>query len=190
MTHEPVSDAAVVVLWRKMSMRGYHAHGIYRVQETVTRSDGSFSMARWGPRPVDYDDYLDSRDPEVWILRRGYLVGYFDENGAVDPRPYVQGDRAGIPMSKDALDDFRSLGARHMRSAVARPRWNGKQLALYRAASPDQEARSLAIAAPLEQYDPIPPPLPIFWREWHQARAALGGDWSSRIEQPLPPSAR
>lgn len=189
-TGTPVNGAVVVVLWRKIAIHVETWEGTFRLSEVVTGPDGRFHTPRWGPRPGGYDFFLDARDPEIWVLKRGYLTGYFDNEAAADARAFSGSAPASVRLSKPAPHEIRGrIKSRYVRAANAASIWNGRTLPLHRAPNAEQQARALASAAPIDAFDPAPPALPLFWREWESARDALGPQWRARIEQPTPQRA-
>lgn len=147
-TADPIRGAVVLVLWRKIDAFRQTFGGVYVHHELVTDDDGTFEVPRWGPRTLSYDYYLDARDPEIWVMRRGYLLGYFDNTGALDPRVFQAsgGVMAHTGISKAPPVHLLQTGPKqsYARAADSGSVWHGKTLALRRVDSPEEEARSLA----------------------------------------------
>lgn len=191
-TGGPIPDAVVLVLWRKIDTYRQTFGGVYAHHEVVTGDDGSFEVPRWGPRTLHYDYYLDARDPEIWVLKRGYLLGYFDNTGTVDPRVFRTG---GV------LDATRISKAppgtvppverqRYARGANGASVWHNRTLALHRASSPEEAARSLALTAPLDTHELSRIEMNRFWQEWTEARDALPEPSRKGLEEPPLPLFR
>ena len=187
---KPISGAAVVVLWRRVQMYAGRWDGIYILHERRTGDDGTFEVPRWGPRTLGYDAYLEKRDPEIWVLKRGYLLGYFDNSGPLDRRVFSEGSAPVLRVGKPAPGEMPPAphGA-YWRASHGGSIWNGRDLPLHRADSAAEEARALELAAPLEPYQPAPVKLPLFWSEWDAARDALPAE-AREIEKPLPLTQR
>lgn len=184
-TGDPIAGAVVVVLWRQIDIStGRWLHrGAFREEEVLTGNDGEFTLPRWGPRWVRRGVCLDRRDPEFWVIRRGYLLGYFDNEGRLDPR-YFGADQT-LPPGK--LPPFRigvepgTLCRSHEPS-----RWNGKTLPLVPVVSPEQGRRSLDASNPIDPFDLSHPRLPQFWSEWKASAGGLPPEVARRLSTPPP----
>lgn len=183
-TSKPVTGAVVVALWRRMSIAG-EWRGTFRWEEAVTDKDGQFVIHRWGPRYLEPDHDLDGRDPELWILKRGYLLGYFDNTGRLDPRYFSAAQIMGPGKLPPARSTVRILG-QYSRKKEEPFVWNGKTLTLSPAAPGTQIARSLEAANPIDTFDPIPPKLRLFWDEWIASYEALPSESRSAVTPPRP----
>jgi len=171
-TGAAVSNAAVVAIWRRIEVLTERWDGMDRIVQTQTDASGRFTIPRWGPHTLGYDDYLDSRDPELWVLKNGYLLGYFDETGSFDPRLFSA--RRTLPVRKPPPNTtIVSRRRLFSRSADATSRWNGKTLPLSRAGNVEETVRSLTAADPIEPYEPAHVRLPAFAAEWLSAWQAL-----------------
>jgi hypothetical protein len=191
-TSEPIAGAVVVVLWRTVDAYRDTFGSVYLHDEMVTGPDGRIEFPRWGPRTLHYDYYLDARDPEIWVLKRGYLLGYFDNTGALDPKIFRSADalRRGRISKEPPRFVLQGPSATHARPAQGTSVWNDKHLSIHRASSAEEEARSLALTAPLDLYEPSRVDLPLFFQEWTEARDALPADLRQSIEPPPRPSIR
>lgn len=171
-THKPISGAVVVAVWRGISIIFDDWHGTFRWEEVVTDEDGGFVIHRWGPRYLQTDTYLDSRDPELWVLKRGYLLGYFDNTGRLDPL-YFSGTQFMPPGKTPPSRSAQRRRGQYSRKENEPFVWNGRTLTLEPSSSALQIGRSLQVANPLDPYDPIPPKLSLFWDEWIASYEAL-----------------
>jgi hypothetical protein len=184
-TGKPIEGAVVVAVWRKISIYFGEWRGTFRWEEAATDEDGRFVIHRWGPRYLETENYLDGRDPELWILKRGYLLGYFDNTGRLDPRYFATTQL--VPAGKEPP----ARSAQRIRGQFARKekepfRWNGKILTVQSGASPAETGRSLQAANPIDTYDPIPPKLHIFWDEWIATYEALPTEARTAVTPPPP----
>ena len=183
----PVSNAVVVAVWRKISNYVGRWDGLYCWMETTTDRDGRFIIQMWGPRPAPPFAFLDRRDPEIWILKNGYIVGYFDNEGARRVMLPLGGEPSVTTFVK--LPPNKIPGPRpegYARGANAGSIWHGQALMLDPAGSAEEKARSLAVANPLDPY--LPPnlyPIPLFWAEWEAAKSALPVELRKQV--PFPP---
>ncbi len=179
----PIAGACVVAIWRKVEARNEEWDGIFRSFATCSDSEGRFSIPRWGPRPVPGGDYLDRRDPELWVVKRGFAVSYFDNDGFRRPlgplRPDDPWQVVKLPPAKMPPHDRDS----YMRSAAGSSRWNGKDLELEKPGVSDI-ARSLAAANPGEPGMPKRIESPLFWSEWSAARKVLPPELRSAVPDP------
>jgi hypothetical protein len=175
-TGKPIEGAAVVVIWRLVDSVFHFWSGTFRYVELRTDRDGYFLVNRWGPRWVDRSWYLDSRDPEIWILKRGYLLGYFDNSGALDPLVF-SGASTPERISKPSprMTDT-PLG--FARGAAGSSVWAGRTVTLRPISTPKEGVLSLAAAAPIDPYDQGDLILGAFKEEWFAARAELGPEWA------------
>ena len=184
-TGQHIAGAVIVCIWRKVGTHTEQWSGVFHLAETATGERGQFTIPRWGPRPSPQEAFLDKRDPEIWVIRRGYLVGYFDNSGESKPVMPKGNDAPNfvkLPPAK-MLDFERGAYARVANGVSV---WNGRILRLSKAPSPDDAARSLAASNP---GDPrLPPrftPLPLYWAEWEKAKALLPPDTQRVV--PFPP---
>lgn len=178
-TGRPLPGAAVVAVWRKIDFVTESWNGVHVVVETETDAAGRFTVARWGPRPVNADDYLDIRDPEIWILENGYLLGYFDNSGAFDPRAFQSS--SALPAGK--LPPNKTLAKKRMifaRPADATSIWDGRTLSLTPSTNSAQIARSLASAGVVEPYEAQRIRLPRFTAQWVASWKELPADLRER----------
>jgi hypothetical protein len=188
-TGRPIEGAVVVALWRKIRVTDGRWDGIFRSSEATTDAAGEFTIPRWGPRPVESGAYLDTRDPELWVLRRGYLLGYFDNEFSLEPKVFSTRASQNQRVSKPSPQQTgRFTPGMYMRAADGGSAWNGKTLKLHATEAPAMTVRSLESAAPLDLYEAVAVQnqLPLFWAEWIAARDALDPAWRARVEQPLP----
>ena len=185
-TGAPVSDAVVVAVWRKISNRVERWDGIYRFAETATDGDGRFVIHRWGPRPAPQFAFLDRRDPEIWILKNGYVVGYFDNDGAqavVLPPGGTPAVTTFVKLPPNKIPNRRP--GEYARGADGGSIWHGGNLMLERVRSAEEQARSLAIANPLDPHLPASLyPIPLFWAEWEATKLALPSELRSEVTFP------
>ena len=191
-TGEPVEGAVVLALWRKIDTYRLTFGGVYAQYETITDRRGMVEIPRWGPRTLNYDYYLDARDPEIWVMKRGYLVGYFDNTGALDPRVFNAGGiQSPLGISKLPPRLSQLDGERYARAANGGSIWHDRPVPLRRASSPEAEARALAAVTPLEQHELTRVEMSRFWAEWTAARDALPVELRDQLEAPpLPRSHR
>jgi len=191
---QPVAGAIVVAIWRQVDARVESwAPSLFGVSEVETGTDGRFTIHRWGPRMASPEAFIDKRSPELWVLKEGYRVGFFDNTG--DQRPSVPletpDDGASVSVVYVTLPPNkmagRKLGA-YARPADASSLWNGRQLALQRPESPRELASSLAGANPFERdLSRKLSPLPGYWEEWHRSRDTLPQDLRTAVS--FPPSS-
>lgn len=180
-TGTSVAGAVVVANWRKIYKYTGRWGGLYTWFEGRTDTDGRLRVPRWGPRTLDHDYYLDARDPEIWILKRGYLLGYFDNVSMLDPKTLP---RRGSVGKQPPYEVFSEAQHRFSRAATAGSTWNDRPLAIQRATSLDELAGSLEAANPIEQFEPAPPRLPLWWDEWSAALRQLPSEWEKRVSRP------
>ncbi len=182
---QAIDGAVILAIWREADSRTEHWRGIFYLAETATDEHGQFVIHRWGPRPSSADSYIDKRDPEIWVIKSGYLAGYFDNAGESVPM---------IPKSTEAPRFLKLPPAKmpdwergkYARGATEPSIWNARELRLRKATSADEAARSLAAANPLDPHLPQNSfPLPLFWAEWHRARNSLPPDTQGTV--PFPP---
>lgn len=184
-TAKPIEGAAVVVIWRRVDTLINSWSGTFRWFETKTDPDGTFVVPRWGPRWLDRVHYLDARDPEIWILKRGYLLGYFDNTGALDPAVFRK-EPFPASISKRSPNEINwKHPHEYLRGAEGSSAWAGRTLMLTRASSDEESARSLSVAAPLDPREPVTIEIPLFSAEWAASRNELDPRWAN-LEQPLP----
>jgi hypothetical protein len=185
---EPVAGAVVVVLWRQVDTYSERWSELFGVAELVTDAGGRFTVQRWGPRQSKSGAYIDRRSPELWVLKSGYAVGFFDETGRKLPR--LPADPAG-----GATIDYVTLPPNKMpgstrgayaRAAEASSRWRGSTLPIDRIGSAPDLAASLGAANPfaLDLHRTLSP-LPSYWAEWHRSREQLPPEL--RKDVPFPP---
>lgn len=186
-TGSPVEGAVVTAIWRKVDNRVGSWNGIFLVRETRTDAAGAFTIPRWGPRTRPASAFLDRRDPELWVLREGYVVGYFDNDGVSDVLLPIDAS-AGLAWVK--LPPNKIPGARlrdYARAEDGSSAWNGRKLAIRRAGDARELARSLGGANPRDPYLPqnVNPPLPLFFGAWSASYATLPE--AERAALPDPP---
>lgn len=190
-TQEPVEGAVVVAVWRQVNVYAERwADSPFGVAETATDAEGRFTIKRWGPRMPSPDSYIDKRGPELWVLKDGYLVGFFDERGRQNPSLPIEAlrdpqrpiDYVTLPPNKEG---DRSRGAR-ARPAEGSSAWNGKRLELQGAESDQDRAASLRAANPfsLDIYRKLIP-IPRYWEEWNRSRDSLPEQVRETV--PFPP---
>jgi hypothetical protein len=191
-TGEPIQGAVVLALWRTIDVYRLTFGGVYVHYEATTDRRGAFEIPRWGPRTLNYDYYLDARDPEIWIIKRGYLVGYFDNTGALDPRALkAMGMTRTVGISKLPPRFSQLETERYARSADAGSIWNNTTVPLRRASSAEEEASALGLITPLDPHESSRIQINRFWEEWTAARDALPGMLRKGLEEPpLPLSQR
>ncbi|HYR27602.1 MAG TPA: hypothetical protein VEU30_04010 [Thermoanaerobaculia bacterium] len=174
-TGEPIANAAIVVVWRKISIYVERWEGIQFFSDISTGPDGRFTIERWGPRPGSAEAFLDRRDPEIWVLKAGYMAAYFDNEGASEPYDALPGDPPlthYVKLPPHAMPGW-TRGA-YARAATASSIWNGKTLPLKRGRDDRERGATLAAANPLDPYLPMTlTPIPNYWAEWHRCRDAL-----------------
>lgn len=190
-TGKPVSGAAVVAIWREVDVFVERwSHQQFAVFETETDAQGRFTLHRWGPRPASPNGFIDKRSPEIWVLKEGYLVGFFDNSGERTPSlPLAALSDPNVPIDYVTLPPNKMAGwsrGAYARAAEASSVWNGKTLMLRRAVSAEQLAGSLAAANPF----PLAlnfklSPLPGYWAEWHRSHDSLPADLRAQV--PFPP---
>lgn len=185
-TAAPVSGAVVVAVWRNISTIHGSWKNIYRFQEVATDVEGRFAIDAWGPGSPPQNAYLDRRDPEIWILKRGYRLGYFDNDGQQRPlAPAPGSDEAPVFIKLPPNKLPKSSIKDNARGESATSIWNGKKLPLARAASDEENARSL-LAAKLR--DPLLPQhlkTQLFDGEWQAARRELPDEWQAKVVEPM-----
>jgi hypothetical protein len=192
-TGEPVADAVVLALWRQIDGHVERwGDRLFAVAEARTDENGRFTVNRWGPRHASPNAFIDKRSPELWVLRRGYLVAMFDETGRKLPAvPLDHLHDSDVPIRYVTLPPNKEpsfvRGAR-ARAPEAGSRWHGSVLLLDRAADPQALANSLAAANPFaRELDRRLSPAPHYWREWRGAVEALAPE--KRMIVPSPPYA-
>jgi hypothetical protein len=174
---EPVAGAVVVVLWRQVDVYSERWSELFGVAELVTDDHGRFTIQRWGPRPSKPGAYIDRRSPELWILKSGYAVGFFDETGRKLPRVPADPADVGTTIDYVTLPPNKMAGTTrgaYARAAEASSRWRGSTLPIERAHSSEELSASLAAANPfaLDLHRKLSP-LPLYWAEWHRSREQL-----------------
>jgi hypothetical protein len=184
---EPVEGAVVVVLWRQVDVYSERWSELFGVTQLVTDAGGHFTIQRWGPRASTPGTYIDRRSPELWVLKSGYAVGFFDETGRKLPR--LPADSAGETIDYVTLPPNKIPGSTrgaYARAADSSSRWQGSTLAIDRAGSAGDLAASLAAANPfaLDLHRTLSP-LPLYWAEWHRSREQLPPEL--RQDVPFPP---
>jgi hypothetical protein len=177
-------------VWRLVEIYDETWDGIYRMRETTTDPDGHFTIPRWGPRSPHDETFIDKRGPELWVLRSGYLLGYFDNTGSkapFAPIPDPGAAETNLPLEFIILPPGKMPPHRreeYARSANGSSIWNGKILKLKPAGSPAEQARSLAAADPLDPYLLGQSYPPLFWAEWQNTRATLPSAWQNSVVRP------
>ncbi len=189
-TRQPLAGAVVVAVWRQVDVYVERwADRLFGVAEVQTDAEGRFTIHRWGPRMASPQTFIDNRSPEFWVLKEGYLVGFFDNTG--DRKPAVPPETladARVSVAYVTLPPNKI--APWTRGARARPAdgsslWNGRTLSLQRAESPPDLAASLAGANPFErELSRKLSPLPRYWEEWHRSRDTLPPDFQARVTFP------
>ena len=190
-TQRPVPGAVVVAVWRQVDVRiECWADRLFGTSEVRTDASGRFTILRWGPRLSSPQAFIDSRSPELWVLKRGYLVGFFDNTGAQQPmislmeQAHSLASVAYVTLPPNKTPGS-TRGAR-ARAAGGSSLWNGKTLHLRRPGSELNLAESLAAANPFERdLSRKLTPLPMYWDEWHRSRELLSADLQPRV--PFPP---
>lgn len=174
-TRQPIEGAVVLALWREDSRTIGGGYGVFWFDEAVSDAAGRFTISRWGPRYVQPDRALDARDPELWVIRRGYLLSYFDNEGASDPR-FFRADQS-LPIAKTPLHELDRPRERFYRRPAEPSVWNGRDLPLYAAPSAAETRRSLESATPVHRAFPVARRLERFCAEWRaSASHAPEGD--------------
>lgn len=85
----PVEGAVVFARWSRLDAFTRRPVTAFHYFEAITDANGAFTIPAWGPRALDYDYMLDARDPELWVLKQGYLLGYFDNVSSIEPRAFA-----------------------------------------------------------------------------------------------------
>jgi hypothetical protein len=183
-TREPVVGAAVVVLWRTVHIFAERWGNVYLYRDLTTDESGRVSIQRWGPLTLDYMYYLDVRDPEIWVLKHGYLPAYFDNTGALDHRVFdSQALSSGI--AKRAPGETLRLSPEALyRDGVAGSRWNGEDLMLMKVRSSEQIARALSYVNPVIDFDVPVMRIPQFWNEWMRVYQGLPEPLRRGVRRP------
>jgi hypothetical protein len=179
----PVPDVAVLAIWRDINSISEGWEGYFRTYEMVTDAAGTFVVPRWGPRSPHVDAYLDVRDPELWLLRRGYLLGYADNAGALDAHVFA----TAMPVVAGKEPPNGSVRLR--RGQFSRPAdhgsvWNGRTLRLRRAHNVTELARALAAANPTKPYNPAMTRFPQFAAEWQRSWEDLPPELRASVHAP------
>ena len=73
-TKQPISDAVVVALWVLKGGMESSPIASLKVEEATTDEMGRFHIPGWGPLARPSNGYLDVLDPELVILKHGYLL--------------------------------------------------------------------------------------------------------------------
>ncbi|HEX2831866.1 MAG TPA: carboxypeptidase-like regulatory domain-containing protein [Thermoanaerobaculia bacterium] len=118
-TGAPIEGAVVFARWSRLDAFTRRPVTAFHYYEAITDANGAFTIPAWGPRPLDYSHALDARDPELWVLKRGYLLGYYDNVNSIEPRAFAS----------DAVFEFigkTSPGTQRPENAGSI--WNGREL--------------------------------------------------------------
>lgn len=144
-TGAPVERAVVLARWMRLDTFTRHPRGAFHYAEALTDANGEFTIPAWGPRPLDYDYMLDARDPELWVLARGYLLGYYDNGNSIEPRAFA---------SDTVLEFIGKTSPGTSRPVTAGSVWNGRELRIGRG-NPETLARSRRAADLLQREEPV-----------------------------------
>jgi hypothetical protein len=180
---KPLPDVTVLAIWRDVNSISEGWEGYFRTYETMTDGEGRFVIPRWGPRAPHADAYLDNRDPELWLLRRGYLLGYADNGGIFDARVFAQGTPVVVG-KQPPNGTVRLRRGQFSRPAEQPCAWNGATLRLRRAHDAAELARSLAAASPTKPYNPAMTRFPQFGAEWQRSWADLPPSLRAQVHAP------
>lgn len=180
---QPVPDVVVLAIWRDINSISEGWEGYFRTYETRTDREGRFVIPRWGPRAPHVEAYLDSRDPELWLLRRGYLLGYADNGGEVDARIFATALPAVVG-KEPPNGSVRLRRGQFSRPAEQPSAWNGRKLALRRVHHAAELARSLVAAHPAKPYNPAMTRFPQFAEEWQRSWKDLPPSLRSQVSAP------
>ncbi len=175
-TMRPIAGACVVAVWREINTLDGQWHGVFRREEFTTDSDGNLRIPRWGPRPPRPGTCLDQRDPELWVIRRGYGVTYFDNTGRKWPRgPVLPDDQFLVVKLPPAKMQGHNAWSQ-CRSADASSLWSNRDLSIAGRSEIDV-ARALAAGDPGQPGSPaLAQDIPLYWKEWQSAVDALPPD--------------
>lgn len=177
-TGQPVEGAVVLAVWRKIETYVRRWDGVFLMKEAVTSADGSFTIPRWGPRPLGRDDYLDERGPEIWVIRRGYVATVFDQEGRKELSVIAsRGANPFVILPPNVTPGNRTFE----RALTAHSSWNGRTLLLRTARDAGEEQTALAIANPLDPYQHFRNDCPLYWAEWEASRDALPQPFRSGV---------
>lgn len=195
-SRQPVPGAVVVAIWRRVERFTERWDGVFRMVETITDREGRFRVERWGPRPAIPFDDLDARDPELWVLKDGYLLTFLDNRGRREP--LVPLADPNNPTGPRTLGELRlatlppnKVAHTHgelRRSATGKCIWDGRDIELQRPSDDIQYAQSLSAANPLDPWLPQDwRALPMFQTEWAKAREHLPARLQAVVVHPESP---
>ncbi len=182
-SRQTISGAVVVARWVLDWWPGLTFEKPFYLVETVTRSDGSFTIRGWGPklRPPFY--VLAYRDPEIWIFKPGYYLGGGDNHSAYVP---VITTRSGGTETQQHLP--LNPGQRPERfvgdysNAVTRfCYWNGKVMPLEPARRIERYVYDLDSLGLLDESKQ---PLPLMSEVCQAALRQLPPEYQSRVSCP------
>lgn len=155
-----VPGAVVAAVWRLVDTHTGAWSGVFAVRETTSDPQGRFVIPGWSARFVPAEATIDGRSPEMWVIKRGFVVAYFDNMGAQE----------GVLSFGSA--EWRALPPKIVQSSEAGSRWDGQALRIRRARSGAELVRSLNAANPRGP-GPAPPPFRRYFEEWRQSAALL-----------------
>ena len=179
---QPIAAAVIAAIWRRIDPISGRWDGVFLALETTTDREGKFKVQAWGPRS-SANAVLDRRDPELWVIARGYIVTVFDETGPAECLSSTRGDVLPFKLPPSQIVNARPRD--FAREAQAGSRWTGGTLKLRRASSADELARSLSAANPRDPYAPVvQTPLPGYFGVWRAMWAELPGDVRRRVSDP------
>src|SRR5258706_11496207 len=84
-TKQPISGAVVVATWVLVGGEHPGRTEALVVKEAITDADGKFQFPAWGPVLRPESGVLDVLDPEMVIVKAGYLLGVANNYGDGSP---------------------------------------------------------------------------------------------------------
>jgi len=169
-TKEPLEGVGVLAVWYLYDGLAADTNEMLRYDDAVTDKDGRFRLEKWGPLLRNPRYRLETFDPEIFLVKSGYLKISLNNNSvsSVDEKqeryeikPPGQGD-AETRSLHWTIDSYSKKSKRPCY-------WNGKTIGLERAATSKAEADALSFNTPYLQNRVGPDIAPKFWNAYVDA---------------------